>query len=90
VSELTAGGGRGWEVVAAGVDDRRATAWAARVRRVTQIDVGRYSFDLAADERPEPFVAELAAAGASLVSVTPLRTTLEDVFMERVQPGGAA
>ena len=31
--------------------------------------------------RPEPLIAELAAAGAALVSVAPLRTTLEDVFM---------
>jgi hypothetical protein len=27
-------------------------------------------------------IAELAAAGATLVSVTPARTTLEDVFVE--------
>jgi len=90
VSELTSGGGRGWEVVATGVDPARAAAWAARVRRVTQIDAGRYRFDLGADERPEPFVAELSASGAWLVSVTPLRTTLEDVFMEHVQSGGAS
>jgi hypothetical protein len=29
-------------------------------------------------------IAELSAAGALLVSVTPLRATLEDVFVERV------
>jgi hypothetical protein len=33
----------------------------------------------------EPFIAALAAAGASLVSVQPLRTSLEDVFMESVR-----
>ena len=34
----------------------------------------------AAESGPKPLVADLAAAGASLVSVTPLRTTLEDVL----------
>jgi hypothetical protein len=33
----------------------------------------------------ESFIATLAAAGASLVSVQPLRTSLEDVFMESVK-----
>ena len=34
--------------------------------------------------RPEPLIAELAAAGARLISVAPLKATLEDVFMARV------
>jgi hypothetical protein len=57
----------------------------ARVAKVTPIGDGRYSFDLAPADAPEPLIAELAAAGASLVSAAAIRTTLEDVFMERVQ-----
>ena len=34
------------------------------------------------DMRPEPIIAELAASGAELVSVAPLRTSLEDVFLQ--------
>ena len=58
-----------------------------RVRKLTRIADTRYSFELGPDDRPEPFVAELAAAGAALVSVTPLKTTLEDVFLEHVGSG---
>ena len=85
LSELTAAGGRGWEIVASGVDDALLTRLQARVTRATRISDGRYSFDLGPAERPEAFVADLASAGAALVSVVPLRTTLEDVFMERVR-----
>jgi hypothetical protein len=51
---------------------------------VTPVSDGRVTFELAKDARPEPFVAELAAAGASLISVTPLHTTLEQVFVQQV------
>jgi ABC-2 type transport system ATP-binding protein len=86
VSELTAGvgAGRGWEVIMAGVAPLIADRMSARVRKLTRIADGRYSFELALHDRPEPFVTELAAAGASIVSITPLRTTLEDVFLEHV------
>ncbi len=88
LSELTAARpgstGDGWEVVATGVATDLADRLAGRVRRVTCIAAGRYSFVLGHDARPEPLVADLAAAGAAVVSVLPLRTSLEDVFMERV------
>jgi hypothetical protein len=58
---------------------------APRVSRTTRIGDGRYAFDLKTEEGVESFIAALAAAGASLVSVQPLRTSLEDVFMESVK-----
>jgi ABC-2 type transport system ATP-binding protein len=85
LTELTSGASRGWEVVAEGVSDVLLQRLRARVARVTPISDQRYSFDLGGADRPEPFIADLAAAGAVLVSAAPLRTTLEDVFMERVQ-----
>ena len=85
LSELTTGAGRGWEVVAASVAPPVVERLRARVTKVTSIGDGRYAFELGASESPEPLIADLAAAGASLVSAAPLRTTLEDVFMERVQ-----
>jgi len=87
LSDLTAarpGAADGWEIVALGVQADVADRLAARVRRVTCIAQGRYSFELPSEARPEPLVAELAATGASVVSLVPVRTTLEDVFMERV------
>jgi ABC-2 type transport system ATP-binding protein len=85
LADLTSGAARGWEVVASGVSPAFVERARDRAVAVTSIGDGRYSFDLRAQDRPEPFVAELAAGGAALVSVTPLRITLEDVFLERVQ-----
>ena len=85
LTELTAAGRRGNEVVAANVTDGLAVSLASRVSRTTRIGDGRYAFDLKTDEPVEPFIAALAASGAALVSVQPLRTSLEDVFMESVR-----
>jgi ABC-2 type transport system ATP-binding protein len=85
LAELTAGTARGWDVVAAGVSEALAALARARGVGVTAISDGRYSFALPVESRPEPFVAEIAAAGGAVVSVAPVRTTLEDIFMERVQ-----
>jgi ABC-2 type transport system ATP-binding protein len=80
---------RGWEIVASGVSPALADRLAARTTRRTVLGDGRYALELAAGERPEPVVADLAAAGAELVSVAPLRTSLEEVFVERVGAGAA-
>jgi len=85
LAELTASGSRGCEVVATGVPSAFVARLAHREVKVVEIADGRYAFELPADSAPEPFVAELAASGGTLVSVTPLRTTLEDVFLERVR-----
>ena len=76
ISELTAGAGpgRGWEVVVSGVSPLVAD----RIGRACpQADAHRRGRATASSSgptmRPEPLVAELAAAGAPLVSVTPLR-----------------
>ncbi len=88
LSDLTAArsesSGEGWEVVATGLDAPAADRLTARARRATCIAPGRYSFALPPEARPEPLVAEIAEAGGAVVSVQPLRTSLEDVFMERI------
>jgi ABC-2 type transport system ATP-binding protein len=80
---------RGWEVVASGMSPSLVDRLRVRTRRSTLLGEGRYSLELAAGERPEPIVAELATAGAVLLSVTPLRTTLEEVFVDRVGAANA-
>ena len=52
--------------------------------KATRIADDRWSLELPSDTRPEPVIAELAAIGGELIAVTPLRTTLEDVFMSAV------
>jgi ABC-2 type transport system ATP-binding protein len=88
LDELTRQAARGWEVVATDVTHAVADRIAADVRESTMIADGRYAFRLDPSTRPEPLIAALAAAGASLVSVTSVKTTLEDVFLERTK--GAA
>jgi ABC-2 type transport system ATP-binding protein len=80
--ELTAGAARGWEVLVDGLSQEAASRLAGSVRRLVAIAAGRYSLELDAAVRPERLVADLAAAGASLVSVTPLRATLEEFFLQ--------
>jgi ABC-2 type transport system ATP-binding protein len=82
LSELTASVARGWEIVVDGLPDEAASRLAGRVRRVTRIADRKYSVELPTETRPETVVADLAGAGASLVSVTPLRATLEEFFLQ--------
>ena len=49
-----------------------------------RIDEGRYMLELPLDPPPERLLAELSAAGASLVSLNPIRDTLEDFFVRHV------
>jgi hypothetical protein len=70
-------------VPAAALDRVRAGA-----RRVVTIAGDRYAIDLPPDGRPEELLRELTAAGATLVSLNPLRETLEDVFVRRVAAMG--
>ena len=59
-------------------------AGARRVRRVTCIADGRYSFELPADERgPSRSSPSWPRPARRSCRSLPLRTTLEDVFLER-------
>jgi ABC-2 type transport system ATP-binding protein len=75
---------RGWELVASGVQDTLLAVLEQRARRVARLGDGRVAIDLAAETSPDFVVAQLAAAGASLVSLNPIRDTLEDYFVRQV------
>ena len=60
-----------------------------RVARATEISPGRYALEIAATGRPEAVLADLAAAGAGIVSLNPLRDTLVDYFVRHVAEVGA-
>ena len=45
---------------------------------------GRYSLELSLDPPPGRLLSEVAAAGAHVVSLNPIRETLEDYFVEHV------
>ncbi|HUF47937.1 MAG TPA: ABC transporter ATP-binding protein [Vicinamibacterales bacterium] len=89
VDELTSAAGRGWEIVVTDLSSEAAARLEARVTRMRAISPGRYALEVPAGTRPEAWIADLQAAGAALVSVTPVGTTLEDVFVESVRGAGA-
>jgi hypothetical protein len=79
----------GWELVIAGVSPEVLGRVTPQVRGVTEISAGRYSLELSLDQSPDRMLAELTATGATLVSLNPIRDTLEDFFMKRVAEMGA-
>ena len=74
----------GWEMVVAGVRDDLIAGLGPRVRRSVRLGEDRYSLDLPLEPPPERLLAELTAADAHLVSLNPIRQTLEDFFVEQV------
>jgi ABC-2 type transport system ATP-binding protein len=75
---------RGWELVAVRVSDQLLRSLEARSTRVLKLGDGRYAIDLPLDPPPDRILAELAASGAALVSLNPIRDTLEDFFVQQV------
>ncbi len=75
---------RGWEIVASGVHPDLAASLGARATSTTKVGDDRYVFDLPVEPAPDRFVADLSGAGAMLLSVNPIRDTLEDFFVQQV------
>ena len=84
LSDLLAGRVRGWELVLAGLSRELVDRLAGTVRRVTPLGGDRYTLELPLTPPPDRVLSELVAAGASLVSLTPISDTLEDLFVSRV------
>jgi ABC-2 type transport system ATP-binding protein len=89
LSDILAFQVHGWELVISGVSPEVLARVTPHVRRATEISVGRYSLELPLDQSPDRMLAELTAAGATLVSLNPIRDTLEDFFMKHVAEMGA-
>jgi len=79
---------QGWELVLSGLSPAIVDRLRPRVRGVTHISGDRFALDVPADGRPEHLLSELTAAGATLVSLNPVRETLEDLFVRRVAAMG--
>jgi ABC-2 type transport system ATP-binding protein len=80
---------RGWEIVVDGLKPEVLARVAAVARRRTEISPGRYALEVPVEHPPEKLLAELTATGARLVSINPVRDTLEDFFVRRVAEAGA-
>ena len=79
---------QGWELVMANVPESAVARIRGTARHVVAIAGDRYVIELPPDGRPEELLRELTAAGAALVSLNPVRETLEDVFVRRVAEMG--
>ena len=75
---------RGWDLVVSNLPTASAEALDGRVTRLIRISEGRYNIELPLDPPPDRLLAELTAQGAVVVSLNPLRETLEDFFVEQV------
>ena len=79
----------GWELVVAGVGDEAIAALGARVRSAVRLGDGRFMLELPLDPGPERVLTDLTTAGAQLVSLNPIRQTLEDFFVAQVSSAEA-
>jgi ABC-2 type transport system ATP-binding protein len=88
--EMLAFNVHGWELVVADLHDDALAKVATGVRSVVPIGGGRFQLELALETPPEQVLSQIVAAGGRLVSLNPVRETLEDLFVERVSQGGAS
>jgi ABC-2 type transport system ATP-binding protein len=89
VSDLLAFEVRGWELVVDGLTPELLARVGPSVRRATEISPGRYTLELSVEQSTAAIISDLAAAGATVISLNPLRSTLEDFFMQHVKAAGA-
>jgi ABC-2 type transport system ATP-binding protein len=84
IADLQAFQVRGWELVMADITTELVEHHRSRVQRATPLGDKRYSLELPLEPAPELLLRDLTAAGAQLVSLNPLRETLEDFFVKKV------
>ncbi|MEX2663171.1 MAG: ABC transporter ATP-binding protein [Vicinamibacterales bacterium] len=80
---------RGWELVVANLSPAALEPLRAAATRVIEVGTGRYTIDLPLSAAPDALLPAIAASGAHIISLNPLRETLEDFFIQRVAEAGA-
>jgi ABC-2 type transport system ATP-binding protein len=89
LAELQAATVRGWEIVVERASAEAIAGVRPATRSVTKISEDRYSLELRPDASPDSVLAALVASDASIVSLNPLRQTLEEFFVQRVSRAGS-
>ena len=85
MSDIQAFQVRGWELVVGNLAGPALEKYRSRIQRVTPIADDRFALELAQESPPDGLLRDLIAEGARLVSLNPVRHTLEDYFVEQVQ-----
>jgi ABC-2 type transport system ATP-binding protein len=88
LSDILAFQVRGWELVIADLRPEVLAGIGSRVEKATEISPQRYALELPLQAAPQQLLSELIATGATLISLNPLRDTLEDYFVRRVAEVG--
>ena len=84
ISDLQAFDIRGWELIVSGLTAQSLDGHRPRAQRVTEIGENRYSLELPLSPGPDEILRELTASGATVVSLNPIRETLEDFFVKKI------
>jgi ABC-2 type transport system ATP-binding protein len=84
ISDLQAFDIRGWELIISGLTPESLERHRSRVQRATLLGEHRYSLELPLEPPPELLLRDLIGGGAKLVSLNPIRETLEDFFVKKV------
>jgi ABC-2 type transport system ATP-binding protein len=80
---------RGWELVVSDVPEAFRATLESRVVCMTTLAHGSYTLELAPTESAEGVIRDLAQHGVRVVSLNPIRSTLEDVFVRSVSAATA-
>ena len=88
LTEILAFHVRGWELVVDGLKPDVLARPGLGVSRATEIVPGRFELELTPEQPPEGTLTALVAAGATIVSLNPVRETLEDFFVRQVAEVG--
>ncbi len=76
---------RGWELVVSNVPQDLKDRLQRQAMKITALSDNRYTLELPADAVPEVIVPDLANHGVRIVSLNPIRATLEDYFVTAVR-----
>jgi ABC-2 type transport system ATP-binding protein len=90
VADMLAFEVRGWEMVIAGASPGLLEQLRARVSGVTKIDEDRFALELPTSVQPAAVLADVTSAGATLISLNPVRQTLEDFFVKQMAAAAPA
>jgi ABC-2 type transport system ATP-binding protein len=80
---------RGWDLIVSSLSDAGARALVELGGTTKAISADRYHVVLPSSVSPDAAIARAAAAGGHLVSLNPIRDTLEDFFVEQVRQSKA-
>ena len=79
---------RGWDLIVADLPPDGVEALVQLGATATAISDGRYHIVVPPSASPDDAIGRLRTAGGQLVSLNPIRDTLEDVFVARVRESG--